>query len=169
MFLAWNACYSQVNSSDGNSALLMMLYTRNVCRLVLLRLDLSSSLGTRYANREKMLPFYGTIFYAHRCFTYFNKNTVKTIILWDIITVYLTDCLHTKSSLFTQFLKADTNTRTIHQICKTIHYFSAFDSVFNFIKHFLQNTTLNCNTHESNSQYLHFFFKHNHLKYKIYK
>ncbi len=53
---------------------------------------------------------------------------------------FLQCCLHTISFLVTQFLKAVTQT---HQICKTRHWFSAFDSVFNFTTH---NSL--CNTQE---------------------
>ncbi len=55
------------------------------------------------------------------------------------------------------------NSRSTHQIYKTRHWFSDFDSVFNFIKHFVQNTTHSslCNTHKS----LDFFVKHNQSKH----
>ncbi len=51
--------------------------------------------------------------------------------------------------------------KTTHQISKTRSYFSAFDSVFNCIKHFFQNTTHNSlpKTQKSNRKWLAFLFQ----------
>ncbi len=51
--------------------------------------------------------------------------------------------------------------KTTHQISKTISYFSAFDSVFNCIKHSFQNTTHNSlpKTQKSNRKWLAFLFQ----------
>ncbi len=68
---------------------------------------------------------------------------------------------HKIFSCHTIFETSHSKCKTTHQISKTISYFSAFDSVFNCIKHFFQNTTHNSlpKTQKSNRKWLAFLFQ----------